>query len=340
MGNSSSAKKIPQKLADRESAKAMVDKFDNFLFDCDGVLWKGMSEIEGSSACINALKASGKRCFFVTNNAQKSRKGYVEKLKSFNIDADESSIIGSAFAAAQYLKGIEALANQSKKVYMIGAAGMSEELTNAGILHYGLEHSGKKGMPTSEEMKQDGSGGVAAVLVGLDFEINYYKLTYALNCVKYNPGCILVATNLDTTFPSADVLGAGGGVIGRALEVATNRKLDAACGKPSQDMMDIIIKTHNLDKSRSVMVGDRLDTDIDFGTKGGLSTILVMSGVTEKDEEYAPASNPVAIPDYVLPRIGSLVEFGVFEAFTGSTTPPAEDVKPEEPHTGPRHGSL
>lgn len=91
--------------------------------------------------------------------------------------------------------------------------------------------------------------------------------------------CLFIATNLDSTFPSGGgKIFPGGGSIVAPLVVATGRK-PIVIGKPEVWLLDDIIKSHNLDRSRSIMVGDRLDTDILFGQNGSLKTLLVFTGI-------------------------------------------------------------
>ena len=88
----------------------MIDQVDVFIFDCDGVIWKGDTLIDGVPAILDKLRAAGKKCFFVTNNSTKSRKGYKSKFDSLGLDVAPEEIFSSSFAAAAYL---EQVANQT-----------------------------------------------------------------------------------------------------------------------------------------------------------------------------------------------------------------------------------
>ena len=106
----------------------LPDKTDVFIFDCDGVIWKGDSLIDGVPAILDMLKKAGKRIFFVTNNSTKSRKGYLGKFKSLGLDGVEAEeIFSSSFAAAAYLEQTN-FKGSGKKVYIIGEVGIEEEL--------------------------------------------------------------------------------------------------------------------------------------------------------------------------------------------------------------------
>ena len=120
---------------------AFLASVDTFLFDCDGVLWRGGVGIAGVGAAVSRLQALGKRCFFVTNNSTKARASYVEILSRVaGITTGKEGVLSSAFAAAEYLRA----AGITKKVYVIGEAGLVKELTEvAGVECLGMEDAGK-----------------------------------------------------------------------------------------------------------------------------------------------------------------------------------------------------
>ena len=123
---------------------------------------------------------------------------------------------------------------------------------------------------------------MGVVLCGLDFHLNYLKLALAYHYVKR--GAIFLATNTDSTLPSAGALFPGAGAISAPLVKMLGQE-PTALGKPSQAMMDAIEGKFKLDRRRTCMVGDRLDTDIRFGIEGGLGgTLAVLTGVSRKEE--------------------------------------------------------
>ena len=120
---------------------SFLSSIDTFLFDCDGVLWRGGASIPNVGAAVSALQALGKRCYFVTNNSTKARASYVEVLaRVAGIQATQDSVLSSAFAAAEYLRA----SGVTGKVYVIGEAGLVKELTEvAGVQCLGMEDAGK-----------------------------------------------------------------------------------------------------------------------------------------------------------------------------------------------------
>ena len=116
------------------------NEVDTFLLDCDGVLWRSTEGVPGVDATLSAMRAAGKRIYFVTNNSTKTRLDYVHKLReTAGIHADVSEIMSSAYAAAVYCKA----AGFSKKVYVIGQDGLVDELRGVGLEVLGPEDSSK-----------------------------------------------------------------------------------------------------------------------------------------------------------------------------------------------------
>ncbi len=125
--------KLPARL-DEITALTLIEKVDNFLFDCDGVIWNYPHAIPGSVECINKLKSLGKRCFFITNNSTKTRKTVLETIHKFGIqNVSEDEIVCTAWVLAGYLKAI----NFTDKVYVIGNPAMGHELDKLNIKHIG-----------------------------------------------------------------------------------------------------------------------------------------------------------------------------------------------------------
>lgn len=262
-----------------------IDNLDLFLLDCDGVLWRGDIGIEGVSKTVDALRARGKRVRFVTNNSTKSRKTYVSKLyETANISCQPEEIISSAYAAAEYCRR-EGL---TRKLYVIGGAGLVQELQEVcpGVEILGTEDWGKEfSFGTLDPKNRDHlDPDVQAVVIGFDSKFTYYKLAKASMYLRYIKGCRFIATNKDKTYPDAYCLVPGGGSIISSLEMGSGRQPDVVAGKPSLQLLDLI-DGGMLNRNRTCMVGDRLDTDILFGNKGGLSsTMLVLTGISSLDD--------------------------------------------------------
>ncbi|KAG8694732.1 hypothetical protein FRC08_008296 [Ceratobasidium sp. 394] len=116
--------------------QAVVDSYDTFMFDCDGVLWHGDHLIPGTIEVLAYLRSQKKNIIFVTNNATKSRRNYKGKFDKLGVQAEVDEIFGSAYAAAVYLSSVVKLP-KDKKVYVIGMKGLEEELAEEGISYLG-----------------------------------------------------------------------------------------------------------------------------------------------------------------------------------------------------------
>ncbi|GMH05221.1 hypothetical protein Nepgr_007061 [Nepenthes gracilis] len=275
-------------------AKELFDSIEAFIFDCDGVIWKGDTLIDGVSQTLEMLRSKGKKLAFVTNNSTKSRRQYAKKFHSLGISVPEDEIFCSSFAASMYLKSINF--PQDKKVYAFGEEGMLEELELAGYTGLGGPEDGKKVVELKANSLFEHDKSVGAVVVGLDQYINYYKLQYATLCIRENPGCLFIATNRDAVGNMTDLQEWPGAGCMVAAVCGSTEKEPIVVGKPSTFMMEFLLKKFNVTSSRMCMVGDRLDTDILFGQSAGCKTLLVLSGVTTQSILQDP-SNEIQ-PDY------------------------------------------
>ncbi|CAH1439486.1 unnamed protein product [Lactuca virosa] len=270
------------------NARELLDSVDAFLLDCDGVIWKGDTLIDGVPETLEMLRSKGKKLVFVTNNSMKSRKQYAHKFQSLGIPVTEEEIFSSSFAAAMYLKVNEF--PPQKNVYVIGGEGILEELKLAGFTGHGGPEDGAKTVQLKANTLFEHDKNVGAVVVGIDPNLNYYKLQYATLCIRENPGCIFIATNRDATGNMTDLQEwPGAGCMVAAVCGATEKE-PIVVGKPSTFLMDFLQKKYNIPTSRMCMVGDRLDTDILFGQNAGCRTLLVLSGVTSQSTLQDPSN--------------------------------------------------
>ena len=144
---------------------------------------------------------------------------------------------------------------------------------------------------------------VGVVLTGLDFHVNYLKVSLGMAYLRQ--GAVFLATNIDTTLPSNKTLFPGAGATSAPL-VASSGTTPLALGKPSQAMMDAIEGKFKLDRKKTCMVGDRLNTDIQFGIEGGLGgTLAVLTGVSSK-EEFVGEDKDV-VPMAYVDKLGDLI---------------------------------
>ncbi|KAL3627243.1 Phosphoglycolate phosphatase 2 [Castilleja foliolosa] len=303
----------------------LLDSVDVFLFDCDGVIWKGDALIDGVADTLDTLRAMGKKLVFVTNNSTKSRRRYAEKFSSLGISVAEDEIFSSSFAAAMYLKVndfpkekkvlvSELLlwglvrgggSNPTRCIYVIGEEGILEELELAGFTALGGPEDGKKTVHMKPNNFFEHDKNVGAVVVGLDKYINYYKLQYGTLCIRENPGCLFIATNRDAVGHLTNLQEFPGAGCMVAAVCGSTQKEPIVVGKPSTFLMDFLLQKFNIPTCRMCMVGDRLDTDILFGQNSGCRTLLVLSGVTNLSD-IQDSSNHIQ-PDYYTSTLSDVV---------------------------------
>ncbi|GER33821.1 2-phosphoglycolate phosphatase 2 [Striga asiatica] len=292
-----------------KSTADLLYSVDAFLFDCDGVIWKGDALIDGVSETLDALRAMDKKLVFVTNNSTKSRRQYAEKFHSLGISVTEDEIFSSSFAAAMYLKVNHY--PKEKKVYVIGEEGILEELELAGFTGLGGPEDWKRTVHLKPNNLFEHDKHVGAVVVGLDQYINFYKLQYATLCIRENPGCLFIATNRDAVGHLTDLQEwPGAGCMVSAI-CGSTQKEPIVVGKPSTFLMEFLLKKFNIPTSRMCMVGDRLDTDILFGQNAGCRTLLVLSGVTNL-RDLGHSSNHI-LPEYYTGKLSDV--FGLFNEY-------------------------
>eukprot|EP00911_Craspedida_sp_UC1_P000142 UC1_evm1s114 len=328
---------------DSDSLRALLDRTNVFIFDCDGVLWQGSAPIAGVPETLAFLRSLGKRIFFVSNNSTKSRSKYLEKFARLGITASRDEVLSSAFAAALLLRDHPALElsnteekeegeeeeeeergkeaeeqevakkkrnnkkgkKKKKKVYVVGEQGIIDELAAVGIESVGgPAHADRRvTMEAGEEPRVDPD--IGAVCVGFDRNLNYYKIQYAQRCVRHL-GAEFVATNRDPISPlTKGHEWAGGGSMVGALVGCLEREPIVA-GKPSSVLIDYILAMGH-SPEECLMVGDRLNTDILFGVQNSLQTLLVLSGVTKREHLQDLRKLP-AVPDFVCETIAGLMK--------------------------------
>lgn len=290
-----------------------ADSYDGICCDMDGVLWLGNEEISQSIDALKVLKFSGKSIVFVTNNSAKTKLNIQDKLKSLGYDASLKDIVTSSSVTAEYLKSILAvdrICKTTTKVFMIGNPALEEELTAVGfkVLKVTEEESPEIDEDEFSKISKIVEDEVEAVVVGIDYAFNYRKL--AMGSLYLGRGALFVATNPDAAnkVSSGALLPEPGALIA-ALESVSGKEA-IVCGKPSDIIVKHVLNLLKCDPTRVMMVGDRLDTDIAFANKAGVSSCLVLSGCTSVEEANDQIENPTdqnKTPDFIANDLWDMV---------------------------------
>lgn len=291
----------------RQDVLHFLRSFDTVLTDCDGVLWMNMTPLPNSSSVMNLFRKLGKRIFYVTNNSTKTRDDLVEKCKTLQFEANKDDILCTANLSACYLQSLDF----RKKVYVIGSEAISKELEQAGISCHGIgpDIIGQNASYSAFEKDPE----VAAVVVGFDEHFSYPKMVKAATYLN-DPSVHFIGTNTDERFPvSNDIVIPGTGALVNCIEKCSERKA-IIMGKPEKYMAKMLKERSNINPQRTLMIGDRCNTDIIFGTRCGFLTLLVLTGVStvsdiEKWKQSELQEERDLVPNYYIDALGDLLSY-------------------------------
>ncbi|MGZ4108634.1 MAG: HAD-IIA family hydrolase [Actinomycetota bacterium] len=249
---------------------ALADRYDAFLFDLDGVLYRADSPVEHAAAAVAELRRRGRAVVFMTNNSSRTPAQVAEKLDRVGVHAEPDEVVSSALVTADVLRE-----RHISEAFVIGEDGVLEALEHAGI----------------RVLDVDASQG-QSVVVGWDRGITYAKLRTAALLIQR--GAVLVATNADPTYPAPDGLWPGAGSLLAAVVAATDAE-PLVVGKPSPPLFEAACRRAG--GEHPLVVGDRLDTDIEGAHAVGLPSLLVLTGISTRDQALAGAVRPTYLGD-------------------------------------------
>ena len=239
---------------------------DGYICDMDGVIYHGNRLLNGVKEFVDWLYKENKRFLFLTNASERSPKELQQKLLRLGLEVDESHFYTSALATAKFIHSQA----PGCSAYVIGAPGLVNALYDAGI--------------TMNDVNPD------YVVVGETNSYNYNMIIKAVSLI--NKGARLIATNSDLTGPSDFGIIPACRALVAPIELATGKKAYFV-GKPNPLMMRTGLRLLGVHSEDAAMIGDRMDTDIVAGMESGLTTALVLSGVSTleniKEFSYRPS---------------------------------------------------
>jgi 4-nitrophenyl phosphatase len=238
-----------------------LGKITSLILDMDGVLWRENTPIGNLPFIFSRFKEENLSYMLATNNGTRTPEQYIKKLASFGVELQPDQIVTSAIGIAYLLKKSFP---SGGPVYIVGEVGLTTALQEAGFYH----------------AEKD----CLAVIGGMDRGINFIKLRQATLLIRQ--GLPFYFTNPDRTYPTPEGLIPGAGAILAALEAATDAKATIA-GKPSSALFGFSLEKLGSLPTETLVVGDRLETDILGGQNAGCLTAAVLSGVATKQEVLA-----------------------------------------------------
>lgn len=255
-----------------------------FIFDMDGVLYRGQQVLPGVEDIFNALAIRGIPYLLATNNSMATPKSYVERMASMGVTVTENDIQTSATATRDFLLDDDQTPKDAA-VLVVGMPALGEQLSDG----------------TSFRILGDDEPATDAQLVvaGLDLTFTYDKMKRASEAIEN--GARFIATNADDRLPIEDGYQPGAGAIIAGIERATHVS-PIVVGKPGPLMMLKGVERLGHEPGEVVMVGDRLDTDIAAAHRAGLMTALVLTGVATR----AHLASAEVLPDYVFADLPAL----------------------------------
>jgi 4-nitrophenyl phosphatase len=227
----------------------------NYIIDLDGTLYHGASPIPYAKEFIQYLNKNHRKYLLLTNCPGNGAAGVVKRLEAMGIEVKEDSVLTSGQATATFLSKMK----PNMSIYLIGSDALREDFLRAGL--------------RIEDVNPD------FVVVGYDREFNYEKMCLATKHIL--KGSKYVSTNGDNIIPEGDTFVPHTGAISACIETATNVK-PIIIGKPEQYILDSALEKLGCKKSECCIIGDRLDTDIATGVRHGISSYLVLTGVTDR----------------------------------------------------------
>ncbi len=254
--------------------------FEAAILDVDGTIVRGEELIPGAIDGLHALENAGVDRVLFSNNPTRGAAHYGAKLEPHGLDIASESVLTSALVSAEYLQ----TNHPDESIFLVG-----DDRLRAILEDHDLS-------VTEEPDESD------VVLGSFDREFSYGSIWKSLRALEGDTP--FYGTDPDVTIPTEDGKIPGSGTILAAMEAVAGREPDAILGKPSKLAAETAISRLEIPPERTLVVGDRLNTDIELGNRAGMTTAAVLTGVTERSD----LENSTVEPDYVLESLGDIAE--------------------------------
>jgi NagD protein len=241
--------------------------------DLDGTVYRGNRALPGAVDALARLRTAGIRVLFVSNNPTRTAAAYAERLRHLGVPAQPADVLTSGGLVADWL----VTEMPGARVLLVGEPSLHAELAGRGV---DLVDSGHN---------------ADVVVVSFDRTFDYRKWREAFRALR--SGARFVATNPDPTCPIADGEVPDCGGIIAALEATAGRQVEVVVGKPSSVMARAALDRLQSAAHETLVVGDRLETDVRLGARNGLDTALVLTGVTNHADIHTARDQPTFVID-------------------------------------------
>lgn len=255
----------------------LVARYDQLIIDLDGCVWVGDEPVAGSVEAIEQLRGAGKRVIFATNNSRDSGEDYVRKLWGMGIQAS----LGDVVTVGGAMQHLLSETRRGMTVFVIGTQTMVDHVADAG-----LRVMNNTDLATRVEL----------VVVSGTEDVTYVDIRTASLALRR--GADFLATSRDPTYPQPDGLWPGTGAIVAAIETASDRRA-AVVGKPEPQLF--LTAVERLGPGRTLVVGDRIASDVEAAKRAQLDAALVLTGdSTRAEADGATDPKPVAVAESLL----------------------------------------
>ena len=263
-----------------------IEKYENFCIDIDGVLWNEDILINQSLGALNFLCSHNKNIFLITNNTNSTKEELLSKLYSFGYTNIITNVYTVGYATCHYLR---VNFPNLRKIAVIGLPGLRKFLKSSGydIIYPSELNITLNNLQDFNNFEVDPD--IDAVIAAFDMNFDYFSALYCCACIQN--GADFIGLHLDRFAIYGDIKVPATGCIVKFIETATGKKAKII-GKPTDFMFNVIEEEYKIDRHKTVIIGDSMDSDIKMGINCNIDTILVLSGVTKLQDllkyDYGP----------------------------------------------------
>jgi 4-nitrophenyl phosphatase len=259
-------------------------EYEGVVVDLDGTVYRGEELLPGVAAVLDRLRATGVRPLFFSNNPTKSREAYVDRLAALGVDVRPEEVLSAGTVTTRFL----AEEHDDDAVFLVGSEGLRKQFEAASL------------RLVADATEAD------VLVASWDREFDYGDMLAGYRALA--AGATFYGTDPDLLVPAAEGMVPGSGAVINAVGGVVETDPEKVLGKPSAEAQRAVLETLGVPADRCLLVGDRLNTDVELGERAGMTTVLVRTGVAS-DADMADSD---VQPDHVvdsLADLGTVVDF-------------------------------